>query len=185
MIRCFLCIETPEDLKEKVLEVQKEFKEFNIKFVEKENLHMTLAFLVKGDKRGVSEYDVEGIKKIMNNLDFKKFEILIKGLIPIPSKNYIRVLCFKIIKGKEEIKDIQYYFKKELKKLSITPRINPAHLTIGRVRTLENKDKLLKKVNKFEEKEIGGFICNKITLMQSKLTPKGPIYNEIFSKSVN
>lgn len=183
MVRCFLCIKVPEELREKIMQIQKQFNEFNIKFVEKENLHITLAFLMKGGEREVSEFDIEGIKKAMNGIETKPFEILIKNLIPIPSQSFIRVLAFDIVKGKQEIENIQNHFKINLKKISINPSINPAHLTIGRVKFVKNKEKLVKKI-KEQNKEIGSFVCNKITLMQSKLTPQGPVYSEIFSKNL-
>lgn len=183
MVRCFLCIEVPEELREKILKIQNEFKEFDIKFVEKENLHITLAFLMKGTEREVSEFDIEGIKKAMNGIETKPFELLIKNLLPIPSQSFIRVLAFDIVKGKQEIENIQNHFKINLKKININPSINPAHLTIGRVKFVKEKQKLIKKI-KEQDKEIGSFVCSKITLMQSQLTSQGPVYREIFSKEM-
>jgi len=43
-MRAFLGISIPDSLKPKILRIQDKFDDFDIKFVEKENLHFNLRF---------------------------------------------------------------------------------------------------------------------------------------------
>jgi len=55
------------------------------------------------------------------------------------------------------------------------------HLTLGRVKSGRNKNELLVLLRKLGEVEIGKMKIDKLVLFQSKLSPKGPVYEEIFS----
>ncbi|RJQ41835.1 MAG: RNA 2',3'-cyclic phosphodiesterase [Nitrospiraceae bacterium] len=57
-------------------------------------------------------------------------------------------------------------FKKDDKKF--TP-----HLTIGRVRSLKNKDALIKELSTLKEADFGKIEVNNITMMKSELKPGG------------
>ena len=68
-------------------------------------------------------------------------------------------------------------FKKEKREFS-------AHLTVARVRSAINKEKLIKLLYKYKEVEFQKLIVNKIILKKSKLTQKGPIYTNIDEISI-
>lgn len=56
------------------------------------------------------------------------------------------------------------------------------HLTLARLKSPKNMDRLLKTIE-YEEtliKDLGGFKVLTINLMRSDLTPSGPIYSSIF-----
>jgi 2'-5' RNA ligase len=53
------------------------------------------------------------------------------------------------------------------------------HLTIGRVKTARNKDKLLKLIEHFNTEEFTAQEVQSIVLKKSELTPKGPIYTTL------
>ncbi len=55
------------------------------------------------------------------------------------------------------------------------------HLTIGRVRTARNKEELISKVEELKDVEIGKMTVSSIILYKSKLSPKGPVYEEVFN----
>ena len=44
-MRAFIAIEIPEELKVRISKVREDFRDFDIKFVEKENFHFNLKFL--------------------------------------------------------------------------------------------------------------------------------------------
>ena len=169
MVRAFIGIFLPENLRNKVVEIQKIVKTFPLKakFVERENLHLTLSFL--------GEIDESEIKRISKELDkickeHEKFEVRIKNLIPIPSKNFIRVIAFKI--ESENLEEISKDIKKR-----IGGDIKPPHLTICRIKNVLKKEIVLKRMNEIEFDE--KFLVNSIELIKSKLTQKGPIYSVI------
>ncbi len=177
-MRAFIAIDIPEELKEKILDIQKNFKDFDIKFVEKENFHFNLKFLGE-----ISEESVEKIKHALESIaeKFEPFELDIKNIGIFPSLNYIRVIWIGVGEGHNILSAIANEVDNSL--ADIVPKENRGfepHLTIGRVRSGRNRDELVKIVKKLEKTEIGKMKAKEIKLMQSKLSPKGPVYSEVF-----
>jgi 2'-5' RNA ligase len=56
---------------------------------------------------------------------------------------------------------------------------NP-HLTLGRVRSQGRMIRLVEELETFEEKEFGTVPVDRILLMRSELTPKGPKYTCVY-----
>ena len=168
-MRCFLAIDLPEEIKDKIEGIKRDFKIKGIKLVEKENLHITIKLL--------GEIDEETVEKIKNlDLSINPIKVKIKNIGIFPNENYIRVIwlgatnlvdLFKEID--EKLSDIG--FKKE--------REYVPHVTIGRVKFIENKKALKDKIEKHRKIDIGEFEVRSIKLMKSTLTPNGPIYEVI------
>ncbi len=53
------------------------------------------------------------------------------------------------------------------------------HLTIGRVKSPRNKDKLAEIITTMKDKEIDMIRVDRVLLKKSVLTPKGPIYTTL------
>ena len=85
-MRCFIAVDVPEELKDKIVEIQEKIKQVgaNLKLVERENLHFTVKFLGE-----ISDSQIEEVKEFLTKLDEKSFEILIKGLGSFPSLAYV------------------------------------------------------------------------------------------------
>ena len=154
-IRAFLAIDLDEDLKPKINKIIKSFKEIdaNIKYVDLANLHFTLKFF--------GDIDVEGIdllsQKISNVVsEFEPFNIKIKG---------------KSLHDKLDVEFKKLGFEAD-KKFS-------SHLTIGRMKSAKNKNKVKSQIESFSEVEIGEMSVDKIVLKKSTLKPSGPIYDDI------
>jgi len=149
----------------------------DLKLVEPENVHITLKFL--GD---TEETLVDEIEKIMNNAvkETKSFNIQLKGAGVFPNQNYIKVVWVGIehddpiaaIAQEIDEKLSKFGFKREERKFS-------PHLTIARVKTSRNKDKLLQIIEKYRDIEFTDMKVDSIKLKKSDLTPKGPIYTTL------
>ena len=172
-MRLFISIEISEQLKDKIIEIQKRFRDFDIKFVEKENLHFNLKFL------GEVGEDIDKIKEAMTKVSqqFEKFKINIAGLNAFPNKNYIKVLFLEVKDGRQTMIGIAEVLDNDLGK-SDKPFI--PHLTLGRVKSGKNKEKLQELVKELENIEIGEMEVNEIKLIKSELAPSGPVYEEVF-----
>lgn len=169
-MRIFTAVEIPEKAKLSIYNLIKNIKtEANIKWVKKDNFHITLKFL--GEVKSLSS--LKNILKESVN-DFEPFNISLSGLEAFPSKSRVKVLWIGLDKGENELKNIykniedkivDLGFKKE--KRDYTP-----HITIGRVK---------KGILKFPEIEFSypPFPATKITLFESILKPSGPIYRII------
>ncbi len=178
-MRAFLGIPISNDLKSEIIKIQDRFSDFDIKFVESENLHFNLKFF--------KEIDNEKVKKLKEILEkistqFKPFEIEISGTGAFPSKSYIRVIWLGVKQGYQMFKSLVDTIETSLEALGFEKedRFIP-HLTLGRVRSGRNKNELLILIRKLEDVEIGKMMIDKIILFQSKLSPKGPIYEEVFN----
>ena len=177
-IRTFLAIDLKEDLKPKINNLINEFKKIDtkIKYVESENLHLTLKFF-----GNIDEKDLNSLKNSIENAveQIRPFKINIKNCGAFPNKNRINVIWVGIENDLllTELHDnlddefVKIGFDKD-KKFS-------THLTIGRMKTAKNKNQVRKTIEEFSDIEIGEMTIEKISLKKSTLTPSGPIYEDL------
>lgn len=175
--RGFIAIEI--DSFPKIIEFENEIKRSgaNLKLVEPQNIHITLKFLGDTDENLIDKIE-EILKESVK--ESEPFEIILKGAGVFPNQNYIKVMWIGI-ENTEPMGKISYKidelisdlgFQKEKRKFS-------AHLTVARVKSAKNKDKLIQIIDKYKETEFGKIKVDSIKLKQSELTPKGPIYTTL------
>lgn len=176
-IRAFIAIDIP--VSQKVTEIINELKktQINAKIVETENMHLTLKFL--GD---TDENLIDDIEKIIEDTikDIMPFEIILKNIGVFPNQNYIKVMWIgveniEVLKNIAETLDLKlckHGFEKEKRSFSV-------HLTIARIKSAKNKEKIIQLINKYQDFEFQKIKVNKIILKKSILTPNGPIYSNL------
>ena len=175
--RGFIAIDI--DVNKNLVEFASEIKktQADLKLVEPENIHITIKFL--GD---TDEEKIEEIKEIIKNSveEIEPFEIKLKGSGVFPNKNYMKVLWIGIEKV-EKIMEIAKKINNQLTKIGFEPekRDFSAHLTIARIKSPRNKDKLIGIIEKYKEFEFESINVDSIKLKKSDLTPKGPIYTTL------
>ena len=181
-MRAFLGIPISEELKSKILAIQKRFSNFDIKLVEPENLHFNLKFF-----REIGNEEIDKLKQILEETSekFEPFEIEIKGIGAFPSTNYIRVIWLGVKEGYNTMTTLAETIQDSIEVLGFLKkgRFVP-HLTLGRVRTARNKEDLRSLIEELSDIEIGKMKVDKIILFKSKLSPTGPIYEEVFSVKI-
>lgn len=177
-VRAFLAIDVDDDLKPKINKIIKQFKQIDtrIKYVELANLHLTLKFFGDIDTNGLDVLE----KAIANVLDdFHPFKINIKGCSAFPNNNHIKVIWVGI-DDDAVIKDMHDRLDKEFTRLGFDKdRKFSTHLTIGRMKSAKNKNKVKETIEEFEDVEIGEMEVDRIILKKSTLTPQGPIYEDM------
>jgi len=175
MIRSFIAIDLGSQALEHILAFQKALVDTgaDLKLVEAENIHITLRFL--GD---TSLSLVDRIGEGLRTLQFESFEVSIQGVGVFPNMKRINVVWVGIEEGTLALVGIHGQVEARLKKLSISPdnRGFSPHITIARVRSARNKDKLGEAILAAQDKEFDAFIVDSVKLKKSVLTPKGPIY---------
>jgi 2'-5' RNA ligase len=171
MVRCFVGLFIPTEIKEKIIKIQNQIQKLPItlKLVEAENLHICLSFL--------GEVKEEKIKNICEKLDsickrYNKFEVEISGIKLIPSENYVRVLALDVKSNMLES------IRKDVEK-EIGGDSKPLHLTLCRIKKIEDKKETIEKIKKIES-EVGKFEVEKISLIKSILQKSGPIYTSLY-----
>ncbi len=177
-MRAFMAVEVDTELVDKISEIQKNLAEANaqVKFVEPENLHFTFKFL--GD---ISPEKAESIINMAEEKtkDYSPFDIKIKGTGVFPNMGYIRVIWL----GVEEpgaFSKMQEDFDQDFVKMGFKKeRSYIPHLTIGRVKGVQNKELLVTIVKELQNIEVGTMNIDKLVLKESELTPVGPIYTDL------
>ena len=177
-LRAFLAIDVDEDIKAKMYKIIKEFKQIdaNIKYVDLENIHLTLKFFGEIDSEGI-ELLSSKIESVVSNFD--KFTIKIKGCGAFPNTNRIKIIWLGI-DGDEVIKQLHDELDKEFVKIGFDKdKKFSSHLTIGRMRNAKGKNKVKSTIEEFSEVEVGQMDVDRIILKKSTLTPAGPIYEDL------
>lgn len=115
----------------------------------------------------------------MNNVSkINKFEIGIAGIGAFPNKDLASVFFLDIKEGRKNMINLALLLRKELPDFKSGKPFTP-HLTLGRIKS--DNDKLKPIFNKVENIDIGKMTVDKMVLISSKLTVKGPIYVEMYS----
>ena len=177
-IRAFLAVDIDDDLKPEINRVVKEFKKIDtrIKYVELQNLHLTLKFFGDIDTNGLGliENAIAGVLK-----DFKPFTVKIAGCGAFPNTNRIKVIWVGI-EDDTVVRDLHDRLDKEFSRIGIDmDRKFSTHLTIGRMKSGKNKNQVKKVIEEFENIEIGEMEVSRISLKKSTLTPAGPVYEDL------
>lgn len=163
--RAFVAIEIPEKIKKKIIEIQDKLPFFEGKKIPVENLHLTLKFL-----GWVKDEQIEEIKKILGKIKYHKFEIEINS-IGMFADRIIWLNMFNCDELQKQVDDqLSNLFKKEERFMG--------HLTIGRIKHIENKKEFVDKLKKIKIKPIK-FKIEEFKLKKSTLRRSGPIYEDI------
>lgn len=186
MIRTFVAIEVVEPLVvSKILEMENSLSALQVpaKTVEPENLHITLVF--------IGEVEDELVKDIMSALQEVKYGEIrasLKGIGAFPDLRSPRVIWAGVDRGKEKIVELQKLVANSLRKYNIKfeqeKKFEP-HLTLARIKGSKNIERLREFIKMNADIEIGEVVFNELKLKQSILTPKGPIYKDLFVQKLS
>jgi len=179
-IRIFIAIELPQDIKENLQSLQEELKKANadVKWVKPENIHLTLKFLGYVPASQIPEI----IQELKSGLDgFGTFSVEIAKLGSFPEKGKPRVIWTGVNSGSENIVRLQNKVEDFLKKFNfpIEERKYTPHLTIGRVRGLQNIKLLQDLIGTRNNVQFGNMNVENVSIIRSDLKPEGPVYTTL------
>lgn len=179
-IRAFVAVDIQDQrVLEAVKRIQEELSRYvRAKFVELENFHFTLKFLGE-----VSEEAVDEVYSAMKELDFKPFELELRGVGCFPNVRRINVIWVGTREGGDKLTSLANELEKKLRRLGFEPERRPftPHATIARVKYVQNREGLASAIEKMKDLEIGRVTVDSVRLKRSQLTPKGPIYTTLRS----
>jgi len=170
-MRTFISIELPEHVKSKIFHEVENLQKKNLikgKFVEKDNLHLTLKFL-----GNISEEELKKIKKVLNEISFSKFDCFVGKTGIFDDENHIKIIWVNLISKKLE--DLQKEISKKFPEISLNYKEFKSHITLARVNSVINKEKLLDTINNLHFKKLD-FTVNEIALMKTELMRDGKKY---------
>lgn len=180
-MRCFIAIDLPDKVKSELIGLQNELKAsgVQVKWTEVSNIHLTLKFLGE-----INEKTKEEISHLLDNIskNIPCFKMDIKSIGVFPKPNFPRIIWVGVDKGDKEIKNLVRFIEDGAERIGISKeeRDFSSHITIGRVKSTLNKDKLVNALKVLETKPFNAeFSVDKITLFKSTLTSKGPFYEAL------
>lgn len=187
-MRLFIAVnldnETREYIGDKLNILKKGINE-DLKWVNHENLHLTLKFLgeIKASEQPL-------IKEAINETTAKWQQGLVhfKGLAAFPHSGYPKTLFVEVVDGIMLLKGIYNTLERKLVNhgFKADARDYIPHLTIARSRRETNCKRVARELEKFTETDFINIKMRveKISLMESKLFRNGPVYTEVHSSGL-
>ena len=186
-MRLFIAVEIPDEIKKNIVELINGLKkvEAGIKWVEEKNLHITLKFL-----GSVEDKDLEKLISMVSKTveDFGSFKVNFSGMGTFPEGKAPRVVWVGTTEGAEALVKLAGGLENSLSPAGFRSeqRAFKPHLTIGRIKAVpagrqEKKgvDKLRVRMALIKNPKFGEAMIDRIFIMKSTLTAKGPIYEKI------
>jgi 2'-5' RNA ligase len=182
-LRAFIAVPVSDEVRALVREVVGGLKwtGANVKWVEPENVHVTLKFL-----GNIPLQDVEGLKAALRKAlgGCRVFEVTVDGVGCFPGRERApRVVWIGLKAGMDSLREISGVVEDTCTALGFEPDKRPfkAHLTIGRVRRGSGKlRELAEAVGSAGFKPLK-LRVDRVNLMRSRLSPKGPTYTVLES----
>ena len=145
-----------------------------MKAVEYENLHLTLKFLGE-----VEAAKLKTLKAALDGVKTSRYRVAVKGIGVFPNPGNPKVVWAGLEAGFNETIALNKELDEYLTKLGFEPddRFHP-HITLARAKGPTDKARLNALIQASSETVFGGYEADKFILMESRLTPKGPIYTE-------
>lgn len=183
IIRSFVCIELPDNIKESIQRFISELKglDKDVKWVEEKNLHITLKFL--GEEPITKVEKLKGVlAKGIPDLKLSPFRLNLKGFGGFPNLDRPRVIWIGLEgEGVSQLKTLRDFIEAEARRIDFSKEeksFSP-HITIGRVKVGKISSALKARLEKEENAEFGDFLVREIILMRSQLFPSGPVYTPL------
>ncbi len=177
MIRLFTALEVSEKQKEEIRTLQNNLETSNskIRWIQNNNLHITLKFLGETDQKLVKT-----VTSIIDEIAAQNntFELSFGGLGVFPAYHKAKVIWVGINEGLGSIREIAVKLDERMSEIGVSSEKKPfqPHLTIGRAKSVLSSEELLRIEQGSEGFTTEQSAVNGISLFQSNLTRKGAIY---------
>jgi 2'-5' RNA ligase len=179
-IRTFIAIEIPDEIRNKIGELQVSLKKFGgrISWTKPGNIHLTLKFLGDTDENLIDEIASQ-LKESAASI--QPIQITIRTVGTFPNFKNPRVIWIGAESEQKQLAELaakieagveRFGFKKENRPFS-------AHLTLGRVKDVKGIQPVMDKLKDHENFEAGSFLAEELHLIKSELHPTGAIYTSL------
>jgi 2'-5' RNA ligase len=177
-IRTFIAIDIGETIRSRAADLQDELAQAGteVKWVEAENLHVTLLFLGEVDDR-----EVPGVCRAVSETaaEHSAFSMTIERVGSFPNPRRPRILWVGVGEGATELCALHDALEPPLLALGCYRREErkyAPHITIGRVKSDRPTDKLAAALGTHASWQGGQVDATQVLVMGSELTPNGPVY---------
>lgn len=165
-MRLFIAFDVSDEIKSYLSGLQKQLPESNSNLAME--FHLTLKFLGDVDEKQVPEI-ISSLKKIK----FSKFTARTGSLGVFPSEKSVRVVWIGL-EPEKAITKLQKSISSVLPDFADDREFHP-HITLSRIKFVQNKSSFVKKLKSIKTKEIE-FEVDSFQLIKSNLAPTGPVH---------
>ncbi len=173
-MRTFIAIEMPKEIKEILLDAQKQINTDKTKIRPAKAFHLTLKFLGETEEKKIGE-----IKSALKAISFKQFNTALTEIGVFPDESYVKVVWAGLDDSENKITNLQKEIDSKIEILGFKKdtRFHP-HVTLARVKFVDDKQKFIKDLKeiKIEKKS---FEITEFKLIKSTLTGEGPLYENL------
>jgi 2'-5' RNA ligase len=176
-IRTFIAVDLGKAIRDRLVTLQENLARTGteIKWVEVENLHVTLLFLGEVDDRDVHQV-CRIVTDTLNQQPSFLMSVETVGCFPNPRRP--RTLWVGVGEGTQPLCTIHDDLEEPLTEMGYRreERRYTPHITLGRVKSDRPTDKLAATLAKHAGWKGGETSVREILVMSSELTPQGPVY---------
>jgi 2'-5' RNA ligase len=177
-LRTFIALPLPKAVRDRLIDLQERLAATGaeVKWVEPENLHVTLLFLGEVDERDVTDV-CRIVKDVCNACE--SFAVSVETVGCFPNIRRPRVVWVGVGEGCQELCAIHDALEPPLLKLGCYRREErqfTPHITLGRVKGERVGSALLPALEKVFNWRAGETRATEIHVLSSELTSQGPIY---------
>jgi len=173
--RLFVAVELPQEIKDELASICAFFakKELFVgRCTRPANLHLTLKFIGAVNKNVVPK-----INEALQAISFNVCQAKLGSLDVLPSRRMIKILfahlnCPPLGILAKQIETVLADF------VAPETRDFKNHVTIARIKSVQDKEKLLQEVDRFAVPALS-FAIEEFVLKESELAPEGPIYKDV------
>src|SRR5437588_6328232 len=176
--RTFIALDPGKAIRDRLVALQENLAKTGaeVKWVEPDNLHLTLLFLGEVDQR-----DLTPVCRAVAEVAAKQpaFAMSIEQAGAFPNSRRPRTLWVGVGVGAPEVTALHGALEMPLLSLGCYRREERAyapHLTVGRVRADRPAERLTAALNKYAAWSAGDTMVREVHVMGSELTLKGPLY---------
>ena len=177
-MRAFIGISLPENVRAALTQLQQELatSRADVKWVEPEQLHVTLKFLDE-----ISEQQRQQVETFLTRIaqQTPAFTMGLQAIGAFPSVSDPRIIWVGVSEGKSSVVRLAEAIEQDARTLGLKQEERPysAHVTIGRVRSPRNTSALIERLRTAPWSPPPAWQATSITLYQSALSSTGPTYS--------
>lgn len=174
MVRAFIAVEPPQELKRSMLAAVPGMK--GVRVLDESITHITLAFL--GD---VERGKLEALKGKLSAISMYPFEVAFSGAGLLGSRGHA-VLYANVSVGADTLSSLGAAVSAACREVGIPTEARGflPHMTIGRIRDTNQCGPELERFVRGSKNAVSGsFMCDSFCLESSMLTPSGPFYTRL------
>jgi 2'-5' RNA ligase len=182
-MRCFTALELPENIRAHLVNVIEQLRPLrslkeSISWTKPENLHITLKFLGE-----IPDDRVQDLANAFRRVPFAPLTLTIDHFLVLPGQGPARVLAANVAKDVKPLVALFNQIESASQPLGVRREGRPfkPHVTLGRFRRPSKRMTAATLIRIVNPALLPSptFVATRYTLIQSTLTPAGPIYTPI------